>query len=746
MLLSSFLVIRATFGQEAGSSVAPESWEYPAPSQLVVLSDGRCVAAAELVIGIQNPVARADVIRRIEVLGGSIAGEIPRFGVVKVTLAAEADLALARQRYLEIPGVAYVEFNASGAVGVAPPDDEYFDKQWHLENVGQSGGTTDADVDALAAWEIQRGSSSIIVAVLDTGVNFDHLEFEGRLLPGWDFVSEDPDPSSPVNSHGIFVAGLLAANVDNDFQVAGMDQACMMLPLRVITDTGVDPVPALFNIAQGIDFAIAEEAAVVSISIVGLPESELLSGAIRAAYDEGVVVLAASGNTGGFDADHLWPAASPSAVTIGWTNHNDLRTTLSSGGTALDFVAPGKYTVTVGSAALLSQMSLFSGSSAATPIAAGIASLLLAENPFLTPDQVYEFIRLGADDQVGKPGVDLLGWDPDHGHGRVNAYQSLLALRSVSADGVLAASPPTLSLDAGGNWFIRVDAGAGHAGQPYVLLGSWSGTSGVTAAGVTWPLTLDRYFWHGLTQPNAEPLLGNVGVLDAFGKGVATLSVPGDQPGWMGGAAIHHAVAVFDGTQPDPLFSPPLLVSKPVAVRFDMPARIVFAEDFERGAPGWVFDNGALGLWHLAGDGECGSRSVMAAYDTGPASCVIGAGLPSGGVLRSPSFALDGKWPFTVSMSMIRGDASSGPITTEVRVVDETGVATVLPQTWDNEALVDGSDGTLQERTFVIPHSSKLMGRSVHLEFVATTDGAAESAGWLVDDVRVTNAGDHPPP
>lgn len=727
------------------TTLQQDSWETPRAVILETRADGSVIVSDELIVGVQSPAAWNTVRLAVVSLGLSVGGEIPRLLALKLILPRGESMDAVRERLFGAWGVRYVEPNGVGRAMSEPPSDPQFGEQWHLNNIGQTGGMPGADIHALEAWGIQQGSQDIVVAVLDSGIDFDHPEFAGRLLPGWDFVHNDPDPSYGNNPHGLLVAGTLAARAGNGLQVAGVNGSCTMLPIKISNAGALGPLSD-FRMAAGVDYAVSYGANIASMSLANHPKSALLADAFQSAVEAGMVIVTGAGNTSGFVADSYYPSAHPTTITIGWTNHSDNLVLNSSKGTAVDFVAPGRNIVTIGIEYGSSDVTVLSGSSLSTPITAGVASLLLAENPFLAPNQVYEFLRLGADDQVGKPLQDTPGWDPYHGHGRVNAYQSLLALRSLSADGLLAASPPTLPLADGGTWVIRIDAGLEHAGQPYTLLGSWSGTSGVMVKGSSWPLSLDRYLWHGLTKPNTEPLLGNVGVLDAEGKGVATLTVPGDRPAWMGGMAVHHAVAVFDGSLPRPLASPPLLVSDPVTVRFDLPASDVFAEDFEQGAPGWVFDNGGLGLWHLAADGECGARTVMAAYNAGPSSCSVEAGIPSGGVLRSPSFVMTGKWPFTLRVSMIRGDASAGPISTSVRIVDETGIATLLPQVWESAAIVDGSDGKLQERTFEIPHSSKLMGRGVHLEFVATSDGSNSAAGWLVDNIRVVNAGEAPGP
>src|SRR5262245_658758 len=149
-----------------------------------------------------------------------------------VTVDPGADLRAVEAAYLARPEVEFAQPDYLGQGGFVP-NDTFFSEEWHHSNTGQSGGTPGADLESEAAWDIWRGSNSVVVAVLDTGIDSDHPEFVGRILPGWDFVNDDPDPEDD-HGHGTLVTGLLAANANNGFAVAGVDHECMILPIKIL--------------------------------------------------------------------------------------------------------------------------------------------------------------------------------------------------------------------------------------------------------------------------------------------------------------------------------------------------------------------------------------------------------------------------------------------------------------------------------------------------------------------------------
>ncbi|HEX5053744.1 MAG TPA: S8 family serine peptidase [Planctomycetota bacterium] len=319
--------------------------------------------------------------------------------------------------------VAYAERNGIGHGGLVP-NDTHFTGQWHLRNTGQSGGTAGADIRATDAWNVTTGSPNIVIAVLDTGIDSDHPEFAGRIDPdGYDFVNNDSDPEGD-HAHGSWVAGVMAANANNGFGVAGVDWHCFVLPIKVLDANNAGTT---FNLAQGLNYCATQtDVRVISMSLINYPGNATLINALQTARNAGKILIACAGNGGIGNANVSYPGASPLTISIGATTASDTRASFSGTGSALDFVAPGSNVVTLAFDTSANTTAVVSGCSFATPITSGIVGLMLARAealnfPPLTQQQVYDTLRLGAKDQVGPPGEDTPGRDDFFGHGRLDA-------------------------------------------------------------------------------------------------------------------------------------------------------------------------------------------------------------------------------------------------------------------------------------------------------------------------------------
>lgn len=354
--------------------------------------------------------------------GAFVTRRNPRLGLMFVELPAGTRAAQVRSRYEQLPGVRYCELDGVGMGGVLagpPPNDTWFADQWQLDNTGANPGTPGADMQALAAWDIETGDGSVVLAVLDTGIDFGSPEFAGRALPGHDFVNGDADPTAD-HPHGIWVTALAAAEANNAFGVAGLDQGCSILPVKVLNASNGGTVTWLVD---ALDYCAQQQVQVVSMSLIGYPSSQAISDALQGCADAGCILVACAGNGGAGDADVSWPGAHPLTFSIGATDSDDRRASFSGTGSALDFVAPGKSTITLDDNGTDNTDS-FSGCSAATPLAAAVVSLLVAQQPGLTQTEAYDLLRAGAEDRVGGSG-DVVGRDDSYGWGRLNARDSL---------------------------------------------------------------------------------------------------------------------------------------------------------------------------------------------------------------------------------------------------------------------------------------------------------------------------------
>lgn len=183
--------------------------------------------------------------------GTSVMEYIPGLEVYRLKLADTQSVRAMSEIFSQSPLVEYAEPNALGQGGDFIPNDTFFSEQWQLHNTGQSGGTPDADIDAVEGWQITKGSPAIVAAVLDTGIESNHTEFQGRIVPGSDFVNEDDDPEAD-HPHGVLVTGVLGANTDNDFAGAGVDHRVSILPVKVLDEENRG---TLFDLVQGLIFA-----------------------------------------------------------------------------------------------------------------------------------------------------------------------------------------------------------------------------------------------------------------------------------------------------------------------------------------------------------------------------------------------------------------------------------------------------------------------------------------------------------
>lgn len=303
------------------------------------------------------------------------------------------------------------------------------------------------------AVEIMPGDASRVVAVVDTGIRFEHPDLAGRLIGGYDFVSDawnagdgngyDPDPTDPFTSagtHGTHVTGTIAAVANNKIGIAGATRVGAVLPVRVLGVLGGSD----FDIAQGVLYAAklpnssyqlpAIKAEAINLSLGGSAYSAILDKGIQSAISSGSVVIAAMGNSD--SKKPIYPAALDNVISVGATTINDKRAYYSSYGKHIEISAPGgdlKHDLdnngiadgvlsTIVSPISGPTWSLKHGTSMATPHVTAAAFLLRSLDPSLDARHVTALLSAGAVD-LGAPGFDKF-----FGYGRLDAYQSLKIL------------------------------------------------------------------------------------------------------------------------------------------------------------------------------------------------------------------------------------------------------------------------------------------------------------------------------
>ncbi|MEB3222699.1 MAG: S8 family peptidase [Candidatus Sericytochromatia bacterium] len=335
-------------------------------------------------------------------------GLVPAIGMVVVRATGEVGAALARLR--REPSVRWAEPNARERLApvLAPPalavrvPDPMRDQQWGLQAIHAQEG-----------WAVTRGSREVVVAIVDTGIDYTHAEFEGRVIKGRDFANGDDDPMGD-NAHGTHCAGIVGAAADNGLGVAGVAPEVTLMAVKVLDANGAGDVA---KVCQGIVWAADHGAHVINLSIGSVNGSEAKQAAVDHARSKGAVVVAAMGNDGRFAS--FYPAANRGVIAVGATNAEDQRATFSNYGVWMSLMAPGHE--------ILSTMPrqgfwTMSGTSMAAPHVAGLAALVRSARPALDAEAVLTHLKRGALD-LGKP-----GFDEETAHGRIDVARTLRSL------------------------------------------------------------------------------------------------------------------------------------------------------------------------------------------------------------------------------------------------------------------------------------------------------------------------------
>ena len=333
--------------------------------------------------------------------------------------------------------------------------DPLFQYQWGLKNTGANGGTSGVDINVEPAWNITTGSPNIVVAVVDQGVQLDHPDLSGNLLPGYD-ASGYGTAGGPINNsekHGTACAGIIGA-IQNNIMVSGVAPSCKIMPIHVSfgsysTDDWL---------ADGINYAVSSGADVISNSWGGGNFNSAIDMAIRNAIEngrggKGCVVVFSSGN--GNCSEVEYPSSTNGVIAVGGVDRCGQRSGRSdktedpcdpwpsgyqpgsSYGNKLSIVAPGTnvYTTTVGS----SYVSNFGGTSSACPHVAGVAALMLSVNPNLTYLQAKQIMeitarKVGNYEYSSSNGHPNGTWNNKTGYGMVDAYAAVVKAQTFQTD------------------------------------------------------------------------------------------------------------------------------------------------------------------------------------------------------------------------------------------------------------------------------------------------------------------------
>jgi len=359
--------------------------------------------------------------------------------IYKLQLDLEPDQSIQQvlAAYSGDPSVEYAELDHIVSV-CKIPDDPLYPMQWPLDNTGQdypeSGyynpppGTPDCDIDAPEAWDIHTGSPKVIVAVVDSGVDYKHRDLQDNIwvnqrelngvvdidddnngytddIFGYDFINNDSDPIDDLG-HGTHCSGIIAARGNNALDIAGVCWNAKIMSLKFLNAEGEGYVS---DAATAFYYAVENGADIISNSWGGDDYSETLKEAIDYAHSQGVVMVAAAGNSYS-DSPH-YPAYYEYMIAVAATNSNDEKPAFSNYGDWVNIAAPGVDILSLRADGTSrgtpydDYTTIATGTSMACPHVAGACALLLSLNPTLTSDDVND-ILMETGDPIS-PGICL---------------------------------------------------------------------------------------------------------------------------------------------------------------------------------------------------------------------------------------------------------------------------------------------------------------------------------------------------
>ena len=343
--------------------------------------------------------------------------ELDRVYVLQIDPSGKETLDDVVRAYARHPAVEYAEPDYYVKL-CAVPNDPLYPDQWALNRLG-----------APAAWDIHTGSSDVVVAVIDTGVIYDHPDLVDNMwvneaelngvegadddgngyiddIHGYDFANERGQPVDDFG-HGTHVAGIIAATGNNSTDVAGICWDCRIMAIKMIDPDTLGP---LSRAAVAIEYAVNNGADILSNSWGMNPPSEFLEDAFEYAYSMGVISVAAAGNEA--SGRVFYPAGYQHVIGVAATSEGDGRASFSNFGSWLDIAAPGVNILSL----YFGGTRVWQGTSMACPHVSGACALLLSVNPYLSPADARDIIMQHAD--AISPGTC-------RSNGRVNLYKAL---------------------------------------------------------------------------------------------------------------------------------------------------------------------------------------------------------------------------------------------------------------------------------------------------------------------------------
>jgi len=419
----------------------------PLTSDEIVLSETRSFGSPEVLVKFKSGVSTEAIDALTARLHDRVEDRLENAeGWEAIDDLDNADAASIVAQYSQLPEVEYAEpnyeinleeTNAGPLVPVLPHDPQFND-QWALANSGQKGGKQGADISATLAWSITTGTDKLVVAVLDTGVDYTHEDLVENMwvrpatmapyhdnelgtiddLNGFNAIDTAADPMDD-NGHGTHCAGIIGAEGENNIGIAGVNWKVQIMPLKFLNAGGSGNTK---DAIEAINYVINRKKAGVNVRIISASwgstqKSRALGDVIRKAYENDILFVAAAGNSS-VDNDRRphYPSSYPNVISVAALDRNDQLASFSNFGVKSVMIgAPG---VDILSTWLGNEYEEKSGTSMATPVVSGVAALILAKNPRMSVEDISKRLMDSTDPIIALKGKTVSG-------GRINAAKAL---------------------------------------------------------------------------------------------------------------------------------------------------------------------------------------------------------------------------------------------------------------------------------------------------------------------------------
>ena len=414
----------------------------------IALSETTNFSRPEVLVRFKSGVSQETIERLTAQLNDRVEDRIENVpGLEAIDDLDNADAAEVVNEYSKLPEVEYAEPNydieldeADAPLVPVLPHDPQFNDQWALANSGQRGGKQGADISATLAWAKTTGSEKVVVAVLDSGVDYTHEDLAGNMWKrpasmapyhddelgtiddenGFSTVENIGDPMDE-NGHGTHCAGIIGAEGENNLGIAGVNWKVRIMPLKFMNSGGFGTTK---DAIEAINYVIDRKKAGVNVRIISASwgstqYSRALEDVIRKAYENDIAFVAAAGNSStNNDRTPHYPSSYnvPNVISVAALDRHDQLASFSNyGAKSVAIAAPG---VDILSTWLGNAYEEKSGTSMATPVVAGVAALVLAEHPRMSVDELKKKLLASTDPIVALKGKTVSG-------GRINAAKAI---------------------------------------------------------------------------------------------------------------------------------------------------------------------------------------------------------------------------------------------------------------------------------------------------------------------------------